>query len=169
MNKNDHDLQVKVHSAMYFLIKDKGIASPAEVLISIGALSKEDYERWRFGKVDYLERVCKISLRKLSFVNHEIRAYARKHNLKPSWSYYKRLGTNKKGNSGNAIKLRFSKSGDEHVEKLYATHYVSQQKVEEAKERREALKEKDGPEAQAVDNSYFIDIAVGAEADRREI
>jgi hypothetical protein len=45
MSKNDHDLQVKVFSAMYMLIKEKGVASPAEVLIAIGALSKEDYEK----------------------------------------------------------------------------------------------------------------------------
>jgi len=132
MNKNDKQLQAKIHSAVYTLIKEKGIAAPAEVLISIGALSKEDYERWRFGRVDYLERVCKINLRKLSFVNHEIRVYARKHDLKPSWSYYKRWGTNKKGNKGKTIKLRFSKSGDEGIEKQYATHYVGQQKVKEA-------------------------------------
>ena len=37
MNKNDKELQVKVHSAMYTLIKDKGVASPVEVLIAIGA------------------------------------------------------------------------------------------------------------------------------------
>jgi hypothetical protein len=136
MNKNDKELQVKVHSAMYFLIKDKGVASPAEVLISIGALSKEDYERWRFGKVDFLERLCKINLRKLSFVNHEIRSYAAKHKLKPSWTAYNKWG------KGNKIRLRFSKSGFEKIEKLYATHYVNQQKVYEAKERREALKNK---------------------------
>jgi len=148
MNKNDHDLQVKVHSAMYHLIKEKGVASPAEVLIAIGALSKEDYENWRFGRVDYLERVCKINLRKLSFVNHEIRAYAHKHDLKPSWTYYKKWGADKKENKVNAIKLRFSKSGDENIEKLYATHYVSQQKATEAKERREAHKNRDSPEPQ---------------------
>ena len=83
MNKNDKELQVKVHSTMYTLIKSKGVASSVEVLISIiGALSKEDYEWWRRGQVDYLERVCKIILRKLSLVNHKIRVYARKHDLK---------------------------------------------------------------------------------------
>ena len=136
MNKNDKELQVRVHSAVYFLIKDKGVASPAEVLISIGALSKEDYERWRFGKVDFLERVCKINLRKLSFVNREIRAYARKHDLKPSWTAYNKWG------KGNRTRLRFSKSGNDTIEKLYATHYVSKQKIDEAKKRREAGKGK---------------------------
>ena len=136
MNKNDHDLQVKVHSAVYHLIKNKGVASPAEVLIAIGVLSKEDYENWRFGRVDYLERVCKTDLRKLSFVNHEIRVYARKYDLKPSWTAYNKWG------KGDNIRLRFSKSGDENIEKLYATHYVSRQKAEEAKERRAAQQDK---------------------------
>ena len=136
MNKNDKELQVKVHSAMYTLVKDKGVASPAEVLIAIGALSKDDYERWRRGQVDFLERVCKINLRKLSFVNHEIRAYARKHNLKASWTFYNKWGKKRKDGDGKAIKLRFSKSGDENIEKQYATHYVCQRKVEEIKARR---------------------------------
>lgn len=136
MNKNDKDLQVKVNSAMYHLIKEKGVASPAEVLISIGALSKEDYERWLFGGVDFLERVCKINLRKLSLVNKEIRAYARKYALKHSWTFYKRWGKNKKANTRSATKLRFSKSGDENIEKQYATHYIGQIKLSEAKERR---------------------------------
>ena len=137
MNKNDKELQVKVHSAMYTLIKEKGVASPAEVLITIGALSKDDYERWRNGNVDFLERVCKINLRKLSLVNNEIRDYARKHDLKPSWTFYNKWGKKKKDSTGKSIKLRFSKSGDENIEKQYATHYVGQHKIAEAKARRQ--------------------------------
>ena len=148
MNENDKKLQGKVHSAMYTLVKEKGVASPVEVLIAIGALSKEDYEKWRNGKVDFLERVCKINLRKLSFVNREIRAYARKHNLKASWTFYNKWGKKRKDSAGRTIKLRFSKSGAVNIEKLYATHYVGQQKVAEAKERkkqREARKNQKVP------------------------
>jgi len=96
MNKNDHDLQVRVHSAVYILIKEKGFASPVDVLIFIGVLSKEDFERWRFGKVDYLECICKVNLRKLSFINHEIRSYAQKHDLKPSWDGLPAMGQGQK-------------------------------------------------------------------------
>jgi hypothetical protein len=128
---NNSELKKRVHSAMYTLIKKNGIASPVDVLIEIGVLSKEDCERWRFGKVDYLERVCKINLSKLSTINHEIRVFARKNDLKPSWTYYKRWGV-----KGKNIKLRFSKSNGDQIEKLYATHYVSQRKVTESKERR---------------------------------
>jgi hypothetical protein len=122
----NHELQVKVTSAMYKIIRDKGVVSPVEVLIEIGALSKEDYENWRFGRISYLERVCKMNLHKLSAVMHEIRVYAKKYKLKESWSAY-----NKRGKSENT-RLRFSKYGVEQIERSYATHYVSIGKIEEA-------------------------------------
>jgi len=132
---NNKELHNKVQSAMYTLIKDKGIAAPVDVLIIVGVLSKEDYERWRHGKVDYLERLCKINLSKLSTINHEIRVYARKYNLKASWTDYRAWG------KGSKDRLRFSKSGDENIEKLYATHYISQQSIDEAKAKRKVKQE----------------------------
>ena len=136
---NNKVLKQKVNTAMYELIKEKGIASPVEVLIAIGVLSKVDYERWRRGQIDYLERVCKINLGKLSTINREIRVYAQKNNLKPSWTFYKQWGKGK--TRGKRILLRFSKYGNENIEKLYATHYVSQVKVAEGKAKRELKKE----------------------------
>jgi len=92
-------------------------------------LSQADYERWRTGKIDYLERVCKINLSKLSDVSHEIRAFARKNGLKPSWTFYNKWkgekSTGKKNPDGKPTKLRFSKHGNENIEKLYATYYIS--------------------------------------------
>ena len=120
MNKNE--IRVKVQSAMHGLIREKGSASSVDVLITIGVLSKDDYEGWRNGKVDYLEHVCKVSLGKLSSINREIRAYAKQHNLKPSYTDYRKWG------KGEKTKLRFSKSGDNNIEKLYATHYVDEQR-----------------------------------------
>ena len=96
---NDKELKHKVNTAMYALMKDKGVTSSVEVLMAIGVLSKENYERWQMGKVDYLERVCQINLRKLSTINREIRAFAEKNNLKPSWTDYRRWG---KGQSATA-------------------------------------------------------------------
>jgi hypothetical protein len=130
MNENDKILSGKVHSAMYTLIKDKGVASPVEVLMAVGVLSKADYENWRFGRVAYLERVCNVNLRKLSVINREIRVYAGQHSLKPSWTDYRKWG------KGENIRLRFSKSGEEQIERLYATHYVGQRKIDEAADRK---------------------------------
>lgn len=137
---NNRELQKKVNSAMYTLIKEKGVASPVEVLLAMGVLSKEDHENWRRGRVSYLERVCQTNLSKLSTINHEIRVFARKNDLKASWSDY-RQWSGKKGR-GHDIRLRFSKSGAESIERAYATHYVSQRKVAEAKERHDFQKRK---------------------------
>jgi len=140
---NNGDIIGKVHNSMYRQLQKDGVASPVGVLMDLGILSKEDYERWRFGKVDYLERVCKINLHKLSFIMKEVRAYARKNNLKPSWTFYKRWG--RKGK--DTIKLRFSKSGQESVEQGYATHYISPQLAGKRREEKEAAvkgSEKDG-------------------------
>ena len=122
---NNIELRKKVYSAMYTLVREKGFASPVDVLMAIGVLSKENYENWRFGRVSYLERVCQVNLGKLSTINHEIRVFAQRSNLKPSWTLYKKWG------KGKSIKLRFSKSGNENVERLYATHYVSQRQKPE--------------------------------------
>ena len=139
---NDKELHSKVNTASFKLMKTTGVVSPVEVLMELEILSKIDYENWRNGKVQYLERVCKINLRKLSKINHEIRVFAKKNNLKESWTFYKQWGRkNKKGNNGSkapAIKLRFSKSGDEHVERQYAMHYISVRTLDENKIQCEA-------------------------------
>lgn len=49
-------------------IKKNGSTTSVQVLMDVGVLSKENYKKWRFGKVDYLERVCNVNLSKLSFV-----------------------------------------------------------------------------------------------------
>ena len=135
MNKNDHTLSVKVHSAMYHQCQQRGFAAPVDVLMDLDVLSKENYEAWRFGRVSYLERVCTVNLRKLSFILHQMRVYAQKTELKPSFCYYKQWGVKKKGGQGHkpVIPLRFSKSGAADVERWYATHFVDAKKIAELK------------------------------------
>jgi len=115
---NNDELRKRVHSAMEGLIRDKKVAAIVDVLMAIGVLSKADYENWRHGRVDFLERVCQINLKKLSRISHEVRSYAEQHDLKPSWTDYRKWG------KGGNIRLRFSKSGDENIERQYATHYI---------------------------------------------
>ena len=130
---NNGEIIGKVHNSMYQQIKKSGMATPVQVIIDLGYLSQTDYDRWRFGKdVDYLERVCKVNMYKLSFIMKQVRAYARKNDLKPSWTFYKQYG--RKGKK--PIKLRFSKYGDEGVEKGYATHYVSAKRMAEIRQAR---------------------------------
>lgn len=127
---NSNDMKWKIHNSMYQQLQRSGIAVPVQVLMDLDILSKEDYERWRFGKVDYLERVCKVNLSKLSLIMREIRLYAAKNNLKASWTFYKQWGLK---NRPHAKKLRFSKSGGEDIEKAYATHYIDHVRISEMK------------------------------------
>jgi len=50
--------------------------APVDVLLGLGVLSQADYEDWRFGKVPFLERVCKANLTQLARIMHEVRVYA---------------------------------------------------------------------------------------------
>lgn len=117
----------QIHNAMYHNIRKKGYVAPVDVLMDIGVLTKQDYEDWRSGKITFLEKVCKVNLRALSGIMKEMRIYAAKNNLKPSWSYYHQWGKHKDR------KLQFSKLNDEKIEHSYATHFVDVTMTEQLK------------------------------------
>jgi len=66
----------------------------------------------------------------------QIRSYAKKAGLKPSFCYYKRWGVKKKQGHKPVIPLRFSKSGNPEIERAYATHYVDLDRVEQLKKEK---------------------------------
>ena len=117
---NQNELVKAVGSSMYQQIKEKGYATAVDTLMDMHILSKPDYENWRNGRVPYLEKVCNINLKKLDSILKEMRRHADRNGLKPSITCYKQWGRKTKP----TIKLRFSKTGNEYMEKLYATHYV---------------------------------------------
>ena len=57
----EKELIGKVHSAVYHQCQRRGYAAPVDVLMEVGVLPKQKYEDWRFGRVDYLERVCTVN------------------------------------------------------------------------------------------------------------
>jgi hypothetical protein len=117
---NEKETMSAVHNSMYQQILKNGYATTVQVLMDLQIVSKEDFEKWKFGRVDYLERVCKVNLSRLKFILRTMQEYAKKQGLKESFTYYKRWGCKGK----DTVKLRFSKSGNETVEKNYATHFV---------------------------------------------
>ena len=134
----------KVHSAVYHQCQQRGYAAPVDVLIDVGVLPKQKYEDWRNGKVPYLEQACICNLKKLSFIMSQIRKYAMKSGLKPSYCYYKQWGTKKKSGQGRkpVIPLRFSKSGKEDIERAYATHFVDVKQIKQIKQDKEASQDR---------------------------
>lgn len=131
------NIKGQIHNAMYQNIRKKGWVAPVDVLLDIGVLSKENYENWRGGKVPFLEKVCQVNLKQLSEIMHEMRSYATKNNLKPSWTFYHQSGKNKDR------ALRFSKSGDEAIERHYATHFVDSKRIAELKKPAEGSEDKE--------------------------
>ena len=125
MNNQDLEKKIKeiVHSATY----EKGFVSSIDVLISLEYLKQKDYDAWRLGKVDYLEKLCKTNLSKLSTINKIIRKTASGLQLEKSLTDYRKHG------KGVKIKLRFSKSGTANIEENYATHYVDKKRINELK------------------------------------
>ena len=141
---NQKEMIGKVHSSVYHQCQERGYAAPVDVLIDVGVLTKENYEDWRYGRVQYLEKVCSANLHKLSFIMQQMRAYAKKAGYKESFCYYKRWGVKSKGGQKPRIKLRFSKSGDESVERWYGTHFVDSKRIAELKaEKHQAPEEVD--------------------------
>ena len=97
---NEKELIGKVHSSVYHQCQRRGYATPVDMLMDIGVLPKQKYEDWRFGKVDYLERVCTVNLRKLSFIMHQMRVYAQKNWLKAFFLLLQAMGREEENRPG---------------------------------------------------------------------
>ena len=70
---NNIELEKKVKYIANSLIYEKGYICAADILLKLDYLSKKDYEDWRFGRIEYLEKVCKVNLSKLSAINRIIK------------------------------------------------------------------------------------------------
>jgi hypothetical protein len=125
MNEIELDKKVKqiVHSNRF----EKGIVCAVDILIQMEYLSKKDYEDWRFGKIEYLEKVCTINLSKLTLINKLIKKHSNDIGLESSWTGYNKFG------KGLKKRLRFSKSGNKSIEDGYATHYIDKKRIKEIK------------------------------------
>jgi len=120
---NNTDLRNKIKLIGKEIIEEKGYLSSIDVLLKLEYLSAKDYENWKFGKVEYLEKVCVVNLKKLSTINKTIKEISEQWNLRKSWTAYNKYGKGKK------IRLKFSKTGNEHIEETYATHYINIEKI----------------------------------------
>jgi hypothetical protein len=99
-------------------LKTQGHIALVDVFRGLGALSDTDHEAWRRRKVPYLEKVIRLNLGQINAVCRAVHASARRGKLKPSWTAYMSWG------KGARVRLRFTKSGDETLERAWATHYL---------------------------------------------
>jgi hypothetical protein len=128
---NNIEIEKEIERLTLLLRWEKGYVCAIDLLMGLNFLSKKDYEDWRFGRVGYLERVCKVNLSKLTLVNKTMRKVARDLKLVGSLTGYNRYG------KGISPRLTFSKSGDKNIEEAYATHYVDKERIRELKSPKE--------------------------------
>ncbi|WP_210184711.1 hypothetical protein [Bradyrhizobium sp. LMTR 3] len=102
--------------------------SPVDVLVGIGWLDPGALKRWRQGQVDYLERVTQTNLPRISEAMKLFRSCATAKGLIPSETHYV-------ARTPSRQTLRFSKSGNPTIERLYRTHWISDELSEKKRER----------------------------------
>jgi len=128
---NNKELEKKVKQFTSELAYQKGYVSSVDVLLKLGYITESDYQKWRFGKIEYLEKVCQTNLHKLSTVNKFIRKFSAERNLEESWTGYNKYG------KGPKKRLIFSKSRDRQIEYAYATHYLDKRRMSELKREKQ--------------------------------
>jgi hypothetical protein len=127
-------LEERVVKAAEEALADRHFVTAIDVLVGVGWLTTAQVDRWRQGRVDYLERQVTANLSKISTAMAAFRRWAHKQGLNPSETAYL-------SRSRDDRLLRFSKSGDPAIEAAYRTHWVSSDLSEAKKER---LAEKQG-------------------------
>ena len=108
----------KIIEAVDSILETSIYISPIGVFKSMGLLKQIDIDNWRKGRVPYLEKVIQCNLSKASRILRILSFHAHDLNLKPSFTIYKRKTKNGK------ILLKFSKTGDNNLEKAYSKHFV---------------------------------------------
>ena len=130
---NNAELDKEVKRLVHFNRYEKGFVCAIDILLQLNYLTEKDYENWRIGRVDYLEKVCNTNLSKLTLINKLIKKYSTELDLKSSWTGYNQFG------KGIKRRLRFSKSGDKSIEDRYSTHYTDNERIIELKANKASL------------------------------
>jgi hypothetical protein len=128
MPKNRRKLVDRVVKAAETALAAQHYVSPIDVFAGIGWLDPGAEKRWRQGQIDCLEGAVQASLPRLSEAMKLFRSWATGKGLLASETAYV-ARTPQRGT------LRFSRSGNPTIEKLYRTHWVSPALPDKKRER----------------------------------
>jgi hypothetical protein len=130
--KNREKLADRIVRAAETALAAQCYVSPVDVLVGIGWLDPGTVNRWRQGQIEYLEAVIQTNLARISEAMKLFRAWATAKELLASETDYV-------ARTPRRQRLRFSRSGNPTIERLYGTHWVS---PELSRRKRERLAEK---------------------------
>lgn|GEM_PF-2351816 len=108
----------RIERAVAAILVDGKVVAPVDVLVKMGILAPKDLEDWRFGRVPFLERVIQGNLSRLSRLLRILGFHCHDLNLVASHTAYVKWG------KGARAPLRFTRTGEERLEKVYARHFV---------------------------------------------
>jgi hypothetical protein len=111
-------LERRVQAAAAAALNRNRFVAPIDVLTGLGWLRPQHAEAWRRGRVPYLERVTVANLSKLSRALRILRRWAERSGLQPRETVYV-------SRTNGRRRLRFTKTGDQNLERAYRTHWVS--------------------------------------------
>jgi len=131
-------LEGRVERAAEAVLAERHVVSAVEVLVAMGWLTPGELARWRQGRVADLETAVQVNLSKLSTAMVVLRRWAGKQGLQPSETAYVARTRDRRP-------LRFSRSGDDAIERAYRTHWVSPE-LSEAKRQRLAERQSRAPD-----------------------
>ncbi len=116
--------------------------SPIDILGGLGWLPYSTVEVWRQGRLPYLERGIQAKPGKLSAAMEVFRTWAASRGLEPVESAYVTSTRERR-------QLRFTADGDDAVERLYRTHWMSAE-LSENQRGRLAERQKRAPDLVAI-------------------
>ena len=126
--KNRKILAARVSKAATEALAARHYVTCVDVLVGMGWLDPEAVKRWRKGQVPYLERVVVANLSRISVAMKLFRSWSNQRGLTPSETKYV-------AHTRGRPPLRFSKSGNPHLERQYRTHWVSREFLKKERER----------------------------------
>jgi hypothetical protein len=125
-------IEDRVAGAAEAALADKKFVTPVDVLMGVGWLQPGLVDRWRQGRVEYLEAAAQVDSPKLSHAMTAFRRWSEQRGLQPSETEYVARTRDRR-------RLRFTPTGDAAAERAYSTHWVS---PELSERRRERLRER---------------------------
>ena len=126
--KNREKLADRIVRAAETALAAQHYVSPVDVLVGIGWVDRGTVDRWRRGQIECLERAIQTNLARISEAMKLFRAWATAKELFASETDYV-------ARTPQRQRLRFSRSGNPTIERLYRTHWVSPELSERKRER----------------------------------
>ena len=116
----------RVKNSIHKLLLTKNEISIINIFMEMSLLTEKNYFEWYKGNIPYLEKVINCNLSKINRILRIIGYYCHDLNLGQKYNSYKH----------NRKILKFSKTGDENIEKFYKIIYFIIGNYEKFKTKR---------------------------------